>query len=168
MAELGNFLPQIIYAVGTAPASKGPILFSKLDIKDGYWHMVIPADDEWNFANALPKQDPSEETILVIPAALQMGWTNSPAFFCAASETACNVEEMLAREPQGSLPPHVLEPFMLPSDKWPSQTPSPGNPQDGQGNEKAVEDFLYLLESYVDDFIGLAQTTDEAKLRHLA
>jgi hypothetical protein len=97
-----------------------------------------------------------------------MGWTNSPAFFCAASETARDIKETLAREPQGSLPPHVLEPFMLPSDKWPSRTPSTGKPQDGQGDEKAVEDFLYLLESYVDDFIGLAQTTDEAKLRHLA
>jgi hypothetical protein len=42
MAELGNVLPQIIYAMGTAPASKGPILFSKLDIKDGYWRMVVP------------------------------------------------------------------------------------------------------------------------------
>ena len=37
MAELGNVLPRLIYAVGTAPMAKGPVLFSKLDIKDGYW-----------------------------------------------------------------------------------------------------------------------------------
>jgi hypothetical protein len=28
MAELGNILPQIIYAVGTVLLSKGPLLFS--------------------------------------------------------------------------------------------------------------------------------------------
>ena len=37
MAELGNVLPRLIYAVATAPDARGPILFSKLDIKDGYW-----------------------------------------------------------------------------------------------------------------------------------
>jgi hypothetical protein len=47
MAELGNVLPRIIYTMGTAPLSKGPLLFSELDIKDGYWRMVVPEDDEW-------------------------------------------------------------------------------------------------------------------------
>ena len=41
MAELGNVLPRLIYAVATAPDARGPILFSKLDIKDGYWQMVV-------------------------------------------------------------------------------------------------------------------------------
>jgi hypothetical protein len=122
----------------------------------------------WNFAYVLPKLDPNEETILVIPSSLQMGWTDSLAFFCAASETARDVEEALAAKPQGSLKPHFLEPFMLPSDRWPSHSPGGSNPQDGQDDEKAITDFLYLLESYVDDFIGLAQTTNADKLRHLS
>jgi hypothetical protein len=28
--------------MGTALLSKGPLLFSKLDIKDGYWGMIVP------------------------------------------------------------------------------------------------------------------------------
>jgi hypothetical protein len=36
MAELGNFLLRLIYAVANAPNGQGPILLSKLDIKDGY------------------------------------------------------------------------------------------------------------------------------------
>jgi hypothetical protein len=123
MAELGNVLPRIIYAVGTAPLSKGPLLFSKLDIKDGYWRMVVPKDDEWNFAYVLPKLDLNEETILVIPSSLQMGWTDSPAFFCAASETAHDVEEALAAKPQGSLKPHILKPLLH------ATTPSLAQPQ---------------------------------------
>lgn len=58
MAELGNVLPCIIYAVRIEHESKGPILFSKLDIKDGYWRMVVPAEDECNFAYVLPKANP--------------------------------------------------------------------------------------------------------------
>ena len=46
MAELGNVLPRLIYAVATAPDTGGPILFSKLDVKDGYWRMEVPPDDE--------------------------------------------------------------------------------------------------------------------------
>jgi hypothetical protein len=42
MSELGSVLLRLIYALGTAPDAQGPILFSKLDIKDGYWRMVVP------------------------------------------------------------------------------------------------------------------------------
>ena len=37
LKELSNILPCLIYTVTTAPNNQGPILFSKLDIKDGYW-----------------------------------------------------------------------------------------------------------------------------------
>ena len=37
LKELGHILPHLIYSVTTTPDNQGPILFSKLDIKDGYW-----------------------------------------------------------------------------------------------------------------------------------
>ena len=37
LKELRHILLCLIYAVATTPDNKGPILFSKLDIKDGYW-----------------------------------------------------------------------------------------------------------------------------------
>ena len=55
MAELGDVLPHLIFAVTTAPDANGPVLFSKLDIKDGYWRMVVLLEEEWNFAYVLPK-----------------------------------------------------------------------------------------------------------------
>ena len=39
MDQLGSTLPHIIEAVG-------PVLFVKLDIKDGYWQMVVPKGAE--------------------------------------------------------------------------------------------------------------------------
>ena len=67
MAELDKLLPRLIYSVATA---EGRILFSKLDIKDGYWRIVVPEDDYWHFAYVLPKASLDEPTQLVIPSSL--------------------------------------------------------------------------------------------------
>jgi hypothetical protein len=122
MAELGNVLPRLIYAVATAPDGNGPVLFSKLDVKDGYWRMVVPQEDEWHFAYVLPKASPDEPTQLVIPSCLQMGWCDSPSYFCAASETARDVAETLAGQPMGTLKSHPLERYLVPPSQWPEDT----------------------------------------------
>jgi hypothetical protein len=157
MAELGSVLPQLIYAIANPLDGRGPFLFSKLDIKDGYWRMVVPEDEEWHFAYILPKESPDEDTYLVIPSSLQMGWCDSPAFFCAASETARNVTEDLAAKPLGSLPKHPLEGMLLHPAQWPNGS-----------IERHATKFLHLVEVYVDDFIQLAQTTDPEQLEHLS
>ena len=59
MAELNHVLPCLIYTVVTAPEIHDLILFTKLDVKDGYWQMVVDPDDEWNFAYILPKLMPA-------------------------------------------------------------------------------------------------------------
>ena len=157
MAELGNVLPRLIFAVATAPDAQGPVLFSKLDIKDGYWRMVVPEEAEWNFAYVLPKMHPDEPVQLVIPSSLQMGWCDSPAYFCAASETARDVAEKLTTTPVGSLDQHPLEHYLVPPDKWPEQE-----------IEQHAAKFTHLLEVYIDDFIQLAQTQDPTQLTHLS
>jgi hypothetical protein len=157
MAELGKVLPRLIYAVANAPDGQGPILFSKLDIKDGYWRMVVPEDEEWQFAYVLPKAAPDDDTCLVVPSSLQMGWCDSPAFFCAASETARDIAEDLAKQPLDSLPTHPLETWMVRPTDWPTGS-----------MDTYAEKFVHLVEVYVDDFIQLAQTTDPTQLRHLS
>ena len=69
-----------------SPDDGVPILFSKIDLKDGYWKMCVNEKYAWNFEYVLPKEKPEEEVYLVIPDALQMGWCESPAFFCVAKE----------------------------------------------------------------------------------
>jgi hypothetical protein len=119
--------------------------------------MVVPEEEEWHFAYVLPKAHPDEPLQLVVPSCLQMGWCDSPAFFCAASETARDITQDLAATPVGSLPAHPLEDWLLHPAEWP---------------DAALEDhatkFLHLIEVYVDDFIQLAQTTDPNQLEHLA
>ena len=62
--------------------------FSKIDLNDGYWRIVVNEADTWNFAYVLLPLKPGDDIELVIPDALQMGWSESPPFFCAATETA--------------------------------------------------------------------------------
>ena len=89
-----------------------PFVFSKLDIKDGFWRMVVLAADAWNFCYVLPAGDGKpvdiDNTEIVLPHALQMGWCESPLFFCAALETAREVIRLLVRQ-QHELPPHPFE-----------------------------------------------------------
>ena len=82
MAQLGSTLGRIIYAVGSQPKSEGPIVFCKLDIKDGFWRMCVPSNNEEQFCYVLPQMpgQPPDEIQLVVPAALQMGWTLQPRF----------------------------------------------------------------------------------------
>ena len=130
-------------------------MFSKMDIADGFWRMVCKGGQEWNFGYVLPAH-PGGKIEIVIPSALQMGWAESPAFFCAASETARDVAATYVAEAKGCLPQHPLEEWTMPDTRM---LPEPGafsGPQAAQ--------FLQLLEVYVDDYLHLVQSTDPTVL----
>ena len=63
---------------------------AKWDIKDGFWRMDCAAGEEWNFAYVLPQEE-GEPITLVVPTSLQMGWVESPPYFCAATETSRDI-----------------------------------------------------------------------------
>ena len=113
MAQLGSVLPRLISAVAHAPSPTIPITFAKLDIKDGYWRMVVSDEDAWNFCYVLPPAKEGDPPQLVVPASLQMGWSESPPFFCAASETARNLAATALKSTE-TLKPHPMESLMLP------------------------------------------------------
>jgi hypothetical protein len=165
MGELGNVLPRLIYAAGSAPDSLGPVLFAKFDIKDGYWRMRVPDNDEWHFAFVLPKLTPEEPTQIVVPSSLQMGWSESPAFFCAATETARDVAAARCALPPGSVSPHPLESNTIDPTEL-ARARATHLPAPTTADARAA--FSHLLEVYIDDFCALAQTTDERLLRHLS
>jgi hypothetical protein len=45
------------------------------------WPMIVEAGQEPNFVYELPDHPEQEGKWFVVPSALQMGWTNSPAYF---------------------------------------------------------------------------------------
>jgi hypothetical protein len=84
MAQLGLCLQRIVTIMADNMNPQKPFIFSKLDIKDGFWQMRVSDEDAWNFCYVLPslKQTKSiDDTKLVVPNSLQMGWCESPPIF---------------------------------------------------------------------------------------
>ncbi len=165
MTQLGQVLPRIIYALGTLPLDKGPVLMMKADIKDGFWRLAVPPHQAHNFAYVLPQLPGDDDTDvqIVIPSALQMGWTSSPPLFCAATETARDVAEQLRLRPH--LLPHPLEDKTINHKSLFAAIKHP-NSWTVDKLAACLPRMNYLFEVFVDDFLGLIQATDEAVLQH--
>lgn len=150
--QIGKVMPRTLEFMANAPREH-PIYFSKYDISDGFWRMVVARGEEWNFAYVLP-QPPGAPVRLVVPNALQMGWKESPGYFCSASETARDIAADLAgfNGVQRELPMHRLEELI--------QLPPPE-----QGSRPDVTPWS-AIEVYVDDFILMSQE-DRSGLQRL-
>ena len=138
--------------MGTNYDPAKPFMYSKVDIKDGFWRLMVNEDDAWHFCYVLPLLTGTttlEETEIVVPNALQMGWCESPPLFCTATETARDVIQSLA-ESKEYLPRHRLETYLLP-------TTLPTTHTDDEHYETAME-------VYVDNFIGITNNITEEHL----
>ena len=102
--QLGQSLDRIIHAMAQAD-EEDKVFMAKWDIKDGFWRLDCQDGEEWNFAYVLPQED-GKPVKLVVPTSLQMGWIESPPYFCAASETGRDVAQQYAEAPVGSLENH--------------------------------------------------------------
>jgi hypothetical protein len=154
--QIGECLSRIIHAF-VAAEEDAKIFMAKWDIKDGFWRMDCREGEEWNFAYILPQ--PEEEPIrLVIPTSLQMGWVESPPYFCAATETARDITTTYTETGIGTLPNHKFEHYTRGAE--------------AVDTLPAVDDtntrFRYALEVYVDDFISIVIPASQEQLRHVA
>ena len=158
MVQLGNCVQRIIALLADNYDPSQPFLFSKLDIKDGFWRMAVSEDDAWNFCYVLPQSAPVtniEDILIVVPSCLQMGWCESPPFFCAASETARDVIEALLEEV--NLPAHPFEDAMVNDAK-----------DSAMSRLHAAAAFVNLVEVFVDDFVGATNNSDRTHLQHFS
>jgi hypothetical protein len=114
------------------------IMFAKIDLSDGFWRMLVAEDQQWNFAYTLPGAVGPPR--IVVPHALQMGWTESPGYFCAATETGRDIMQALI---DGGIlcPPHKLDAFMAPSTLARRQT-SPETARQWQMSAVFVDDYI--------------------------
>lgn len=88
MTQLGHAVQRIVNTLAENYNPAQPFAFSKLDIKDGFWRLAVSDEDAWNFCYVMPTKEPLqnlEDAMLVVPNSLQMGWCESPPYFCAAT-----------------------------------------------------------------------------------
>ncbi len=136
--EIGKVFPQLLQYMQDAPEGLH-ILFSKLDISDGFWHLVVQEVDSFNFAYVLPQQA-GKPVRIVVPSAVRMGWVESPPLFCAVTKSARDLTQHLVVNKM-DLPPHPLKDKMLIKDvPMQARTATPTK----------------LLQVYVDNFCNAA------------
>ncbi len=148
--QIGHSLQRIIHAFATADEND-KIFMAKWDIKDGFWRLNCKTGEEWNFAYALPSEI-GAPVQLVIPTSLQMGWIESPPYFCTAAETARDVAEQYLQVPIGDLPAH----------KFLSWTEC----DETTFTDNDTGSLRFLLEVFMDDYIALTIPTSRSQLQH--
>jgi len=94
---------------------------------------------------------------LVIPTSLQMGWVESPPYFCAAMETARDIAYDYCNTPVGSLPHHKFAKHVTGAKEFNELL-----------STSEIRDFFYALEVYVDDFMSIVIPTSREQLKHVA
>ena len=145
--RLGTALPTLLWFMFEVPG-QWIIYWFKIDLSDGFWRMVVAGGTEVNFIYQLPPRPDDIERFFALPGALQMGWMNSPPYFCDATEAIATLAyRLMAISPFiGGAPRHHLEshtvPVTLASD------------QDKTARKQILAEFLAILRVFVDDFMG--------------
>jgi hypothetical protein len=154
--QIGKCLARIIHAFVEADKD-AKIFLAKWDIKDGFWQMDCAAGEEWNFTYVLPEEE-GKPIMLVVPTSLQMGWVESPPYFCTATETARDISTDYIETEINSLPLHKFEHYVVRASEFATL---PMTARDKQGC------FLYMVEVYVDDFMSLVIPVSQEQFRHV-
>jgi hypothetical protein len=160
--QFGKPLERILQAIVDANPAFGPVHLIKVDIARGFYRIGLNVQDIPKLAVAIPALD-GKEPLLALPLVLPMGWTESPPYFCAATETVTDVaNRRLANH--WDPPPHRVEALAKtePSDEEsiasgpatcsPTTTVS-SRPTNRRTRKLPIKKF----DVFVDDFIGLGQ-----------
>jgi hypothetical protein len=95
--EIGHVLPKLLQFMADTPAQEA-IGFSKIDLSDRFWQMLVTDEQKWKFCYVMP-DPPGSRVHIVVPSALQMGWAESPPYFCAATQAGREIVEYLIDHP---------------------------------------------------------------------
>ena len=91
--QMGHALQQVIHAFAEDHTEGSEIFMAKYDVKDGFWRLDCETGEELNFCYVLPPKNAGDPVKLVVPTSLQMGWVESPPYFCAARDVAAQYAE---------------------------------------------------------------------------
>ena len=124
-SETAKLAPQHAMQFGTAPLrmredvaranpAYGPVHMYKNDLSDGFYRILLTSSGSLQLAVVLPRF-PGLPLLVAFPLVLPMGWTESPPYFCAFTETIADIANAdLSRNKR--VPPHHLEPTAAISD----------------------------------------------------
>jgi hypothetical protein len=157
--QFGRTLQRIMSQIVHADPSYGPVKLGKIDIADGFYRVWLQFRDIPKLGVALPMA-PGEEPLVAFPLALPMGWVESPPYFTALTETACDLANAKLREGRVPSQVHRLEGVANTAMTESVQSRiTPGwSKRHATFGTRPHRPPLAAVDVYVDDFILLAQT----------
>ena len=102
--QFGHALPRLIRRIVDAPPHIGLVFLSKTNLSDAYMQVWVQATDVPKIAFSIPPLVSDKEPLIGFHLSLPLGYVESAAYFCAASETVANFANA-----KGTYPPHPLE-----------------------------------------------------------
>lgn len=146
--QFGGTLQRLAYC----DRSHGPPLLAKLDLADGYYCVLLSSMAALHLAVVLPP-DGQCRHLVALPLSLPMGWSHSPPYFCAYTETVADI--INAPHLLSPLPPHPLQPATQQSDTLPilHNQLAPH----AITHPPIMHDPLNYIDVYLDDFVLLTQ-----------
>ena len=145
----------------------GPVKLIKFDMSDGFYRVFVRTDDVAKLGVVFPSLN-GETPLIAFPIVLPMGWTESPPYFCAFTETVADLANRRILK-WIHPPPHKLahmantRPVAAPSLP-PLQQPVTPPPVSSEPLPLARDPLLpqrqrilASIDVFVDDFIGAAQ-----------
>jgi hypothetical protein len=127
--QFGRALDRVLRAILTADPRHGPVYMLKIDLSDGFYRIPVRPEDVQKLGVAFPTK-PGEPYLVAFPCSLPMGWTESPPWFCAATETIVDLANSYCGT-RWDPPQHPLErlassaPAEEPSDRHVITVPAP-------------------------------------------
>ena len=180
--QFGRALQRVLTNIVHANPRYGPPKLAKIDIADGFYRVWLRIRDIPKLGVLLPRSGDGPE-LVAFPLALPMGWVESPPYFTAVTETACDLANVAMRQDAQPTQPHRLEavantpPSTITikieeqhqmkaptATQWRRSTHFGGAPSLGTWEEQnahfgaSIRPPVAIADVYVDDFLLTAQT----------
>ena len=162
--QFGKALERILQAIVDANPKHGPVQLIKVDIANGFYCIWFNVHNIPKLAVAIPNLY-GDESLLALPLVLPMGWTESPPYFCAATETVTDItNRRLANH--WKPPPHRLEELADTQPEESLETETTVNTaakcvplaiSTRPHNRRTRKRPLQKTDVFVDDFVAMAQ-----------
>ena len=166
--QFGRALQHVCSNIVYAPPQYGPVSMSNIDITDGFYRVWVQIDDIPKLGVAIPTA--SGFPLVASPLALPMGWVESPPYFTAFTDTACDLaNSRLRADPrtdQRLTTRHRLEETVaaIPlSDHDTPHRPATTRATEAVRLSPGKRRPVASADVYVDDFLLLAQTQHERR-----
>ena len=134
----------------------GPVFMMKNDMSDGFYRIRLTSSGSLKLAVILPKDlVPGYPQLVALPLVLPMGWTESPPWFCAFTETVADLTNEDLRRNKRFVPHPSAElagalDFVVEDSH--ETRPIPRSHQSPLHKKP-----IHKVEVFVDDFIGIGQ-----------